>query len=210
WPRLVPSTFTIGFTSQHSRRGDFMSKRLTRSALIGVTAPRTAITSQRRASCWGNFKALPPGEMRSNRPLNTSQPFLTNVHQQQTCVSQSFSSSFSSGIFSLKTDTDFRDTSKTDGKSYVDGFVGNNSKWQENQVGYANSEMNLGETIRLQTRFGASTYDASQGFFNSLGQNKTPEDQRELRFASVRGPASGAAALTHLEADILKLGDAKV
>jgi hypothetical protein len=125
-------------------------------------------------------------------------------------VSQPFSSSFSSGIFSLKTDTDFRDTSKTDGKSYVDGFVGNNSKWQENQVGYANSEMNLGDTIRLKTRFGASTYEASQDFFNSLGQKKTPENQRALRFTSLGEPASGAAALTHLEADVLKFGDAKV
>ena len=91
-------------------------------------------------------------------------------------MSQSSSSSFSSGMVSVKTDSDFRDSTKTDEKSYVDSFIGNNSKWQQNQVGYANSEMNLGETIRLKTRFGASTYDASQDFFNSLGQGKIPDD----------------------------------
>src|SRR5262249_54504376 len=109
-----------------------------------------------------------------------------------------------------KTDTDFRDTTKTDGKSYADSFIGNNSKWQQNQVGYANSEMNLGATIRLKTRFGASTYDASQDFFNSLHQWKMPDDQRALRFASQTGPASGAAALCDLEAGILNLGYVEV
>src|SRR5262249_46787948 len=133
-----------------------------------------------------------------------------NFQQDHTSVSQSSSSSFSSGMFSVKTDTDFRDSAKTDGKSFGDSFMGNGAKWQENQVGYANSEMSLGETIRLKTRFGASTYDASQDFFNSLGQKKTPENQRALRFASFGEPASGAAALTHLEADILKFGAVKV
>ena len=51
-------------------------------------------------------------------------------------------------------------------------FIGNSAKWQQNQVGYTNSEMTLGETIRVKTRFGASTYDASADFFNSLGQKK--------------------------------------
>jgi hypothetical protein len=88
--------------------------------------------------------------------------------------------------------------------------MGNGARWQENRVGYANSEMNHGEMIRLKTWFGASTYDASQDFFSSLGQKKALEDLRSLRFASRDGSASGTAALTHLEADILKLGDVKV
>ena len=208
-PPLGESKFTFGFTLQDPGRGEFMSKRLRRSVLIGVITAGAVLASEVRGSFGADFNAfLPPQMGGTNGPINTAQPFLSAFQQDHASVSQTSSSSFTSEMFSVKTDTDFRDTTKTDGKSYVDSFMGNNSKWQENQVGYANSEMNLGETIRLKTRFGASTYDASQDFFNSLG--KTPEDQRALRFASHIGPASGAAALTHLEVDVLKLGDVNV
>jgi hypothetical protein len=187
-----------------------MSKRLRRSVLIGVITAGAVLASEVRGSFGADFNAFLPPQMGSTGgPINT-QPFLSLFQQNHTSVSQSSSSSFSSEMFSVKTDTDFRDSTKIDGKSYADSFIGTNSRWQANQVGYANSEMNLGETIRLKTRFGASTYDASQDFFNSLGQGKIPDDQRALRFASHTGPASGAAALSHLEADILKLGDVKV
>src|SRR5262249_6846199 len=188
-----------------------MSKRLSRSVLVGVITAGAALASEVRGSFGADFNAFLSPQMDSTGgPINTAQPFLSLFEQSHTSMSQSSSSSFSSGMFSVKTDTDFRDTTKTDGKSYVDSFIGNNSKWQQNQVGYANSEMNLGETIRLKTRFGASTYEASQDFFNSLGQGKIPDDKRAFRFASHAEPASGAAALSHLEADILKLGDVKV
>jgi len=139
--------------------------------------------------------------------INTGQPFLS-LFQQDPSVSQSSSSSFSSGIFSFKTDTDFRDTARTEGTSFAGSFIGNSSTWQENQVGYTNLQMNLGEIVRLKTRFGASTYDPSEEFFNSIGQKKNPETQRALRFASHVGPASGAAALTRVEG--LRLDDVKV
>jgi hypothetical protein len=77
-------------------------------------------------------------------------------------------------------------------------------------VGYANSQLNIGDTIRVKTRFGASTYDASEEFFNSLSRKKTPEEQRARRFSSLSGPASGAAALTRTEADVLRVGDVSV
>jgi len=186
-----------------------MSKRLTRSVLIGVITAGAVLASEVRGSFGADFNAfLPPQMGGTNGPINTAQPFLSNFQQDQTSVSQSSSSSFSSEMFSVKTNADFRDAARIDGTSFGDSFMGNSSKWQQNQVGYANSEMNLGDTIRLKTRFGASTYDASQDFFNSLG--KTPEDQRAVRFASHIGPASGAAALTHLELDVLKLGDVNV
>jgi hypothetical protein len=188
-----------------------MSKRLRRSVLIGVITAGAVLASEVRGSFGADFNAFLPPQMGSTYgPINTAQPFLSNFQQDHTSVTQSSSSSFSSEMFSVETNADFRDTARIDGTSFGDSFMGNSSKWQQNQVGYANSEMNLGETIRLKTRFGASTYDASLDFFNSLGQKKTPEDQRALRFASLREPASGAAALTHLEADILKLGDVKV
>jgi hypothetical protein len=190
-----------------------MSKRPRRSVLVGVITAGAVLASEVRGSFGADFNAFLAPQMGSpplSGPINSDQPFLSLSQQDHTSVSHSSSSSFSSEIFSVKTDTDFRDTAKTDGKLFGDSFMGNSARWQENQVGYANSEMNLGEMIRLKTRFGASTYDASQDFFSSLGQKKAPEDLRGLRFASHDGPASGAAALTHLEADILKLGDAKV
>src|SRR5262249_54676444 len=205
----------FGFRWQHPGRGEFMSKRLRRSVLIGAITAGAVLASEVRGSFGADFNAFLAPQMGSTDapvggPINSARPFLSLSEQEHPSVSQSSSSSFSSEIFSVKTDTDFRDTAKTDGKLFASSFMGNSARWQENQVGYANSEMNLGETIRLKTRFGASTYDASQGFFSSLGQGKMPDDQRALRFASHIGPASGAAALSHLEADILKLGNVKV
>src|SRR5262249_39047786 len=174
----------FGFRWQHPGRGEFMSKRLSRSVLVGAITAGAVLASEVRGSFGADFNVFLSPQMGStpiSGPINTAQPFLSNFQQDHTSVSQSSNSSFSSEMLSVKTDTDFRDTTKTDGKSYVDSFIGNNSKWQQNQVGYANSEMNLGETIRLKTRFGASTYDASQDFFHSLSQGKIPDDQRALR-----------------------------
>jgi hypothetical protein len=191
-----------------------MSVRLGRSVLIGGVAAGAVLALDIRGSFGADLdNFFPPNvvgaQSRLNSP-NTAQPFLALFQQDHTSVSQTSSSSFSSGIFGFKTDTDFRDTARTDGTSYMGSFIGNSAKWQQNQVGYTNSQMDLGETIRVKTRFGASTYDASAEFFNSLGQKKAPEDQRALRFASQPGPASGAAALTRVEADILKLGNVNV
>ena len=91
--------------------------------------------------------------------------------------------------------------------SFLGFIVGNNAKWQENQVGYTSLNTDLGDTIRVKTRFGASTYEASDQFFSSLG--KSPEDQRAARFANI-GFASGSAALTRVEEDVLRFGDGKV
>jgi hypothetical protein len=129
--------------------------------------------------------------------------------QTYTPVSQSSSSSFSSGDFGLKMNSDIRDSTKTDGKSFMDFFSGDNSKWQQNQVGYTSVEASLGENLRVKTRVGASSYDASRQFFDSLAQKKSAENQRAARFLGV-GPASGAAALTRVEEDFLRAGDFKV
>ena len=191
-----------------------MLVRIGRSVLIGSLAAGAVLASDIHGSYAADLDTfLPPkfggADPRLNSP-NTAQPFLALFQQDHTSVSQSSSNSFNSGILGFKTDTDFRDTARTDGTAFMGSFVGNSSKWQQSQVGYTNSQMNLGDTIRVKTRFGASTYDASAEFFNSLGQKKAPEDQRALRFASHAGPASGAAALSRVEADVLKLGDVNV
>ena len=205
--------FMFPFSCQVSERGyGYMLRRVGRSILIGGVAAGAVLASDARGALAADLDPfmLPKfggADVRLNPP-NSGQLFPAALFQQeQTSLSQSSSSSFSSGIFGFKTGTDFRDAARTDGQSYMGSFIGNTAKWQQNQVGYTSSEMTLGETIRVKTRFGASTYDASADFFNSLGQKKTPEDQRALRFASHAGPASGTAALTRVEADVLKLGD---
>jgi hypothetical protein len=104
-------------------------------------------------------------------------------------------------------DSNFRDATAITGNSFLGFIVGNNARWQENQVGYTNMNADLGESFRVKTRFGASTYGASDQFFASLG--KAPEEQRDLRFANV-GFASGSAALTRVEEDVFRFGEAKV
>jgi hypothetical protein len=106
-------------------------------------------------------------------------------------------------------DSDFRQATRTDGKSFLGFFVGDNSRWQQNQVGYSNLKMDFGETIRVKTRVGGSTYEASDAFFNSLGDNKNSAEQRAARFANL-GSVSGTAALTRVEEDVLRFGSSKV
>ena len=126
-----------------------MSVRLGRSVLIGGVAVGAVLASDIRGSYAADLDTFfPPNfggaRSRLNSP-NTAQPFLALFQQDHTSVSQSSSSSFSSGIFGFKTDTDFRDTARTDGTSYMGSFIGNSSKWQQNQVGYTNSQVNWGK-----------------------------------------------------------------
>ena len=126
---------------------------------------------------------------------------------QNNLPSSKFSSSLSSGALNVNVESNFRDATKMNATSFLGFIVGNNAKWQENQVGYTSLNTDLGDTIRVKTRFGASTYEASDQFFSSLG--KSPEDQRAARFANI-GFASGSAALTRVEEDVLRFGDGKV
>jgi hypothetical protein len=182
-----------------------MRRRL-RRPLIGVLAAGIVLAS----GVDGSFAAdlintpFPPSADAPN-----SVPFLSMFQQTYTPVSQSSSSSFTSGDFGLKMNSDVRDSTRADGKSFMDFFSGDNSKWQQNQVGYTNLEASLGENLRVKTRVGASSYDASRQFFDSLGQKKSAENQRAARFLGV-GPASGTAALTRVEEDFLRAGDFKV
>jgi hypothetical protein len=184
---------------------DAMRKHL-RTPLISILAAGAALAS----GVDGSFAAdsistpFPPSADAPN-----SVPFLTMFQQNYTPVSQSSSISFSSGDFGLKMNSDVRDNTRTDGKSFMDFFSGDNSKWQQNQVGYINVEASLGENLRVKTRVGASSYDASRQFFDSLAQKKSAENQRAARFLGV-GPASGSAALTRVEEDFLRAGDFKV
>src|SRR5262245_43468490 len=196
-----------------------MSKRLTRSVLIGGLAAGTIQVLDVRATFGADlndfFAIYAPfsGQLvgADGRLISSAgRPSLGFFQQYNTSASHSSTNSFDSGILSAKTDSSFQDTAKTDGSVYGSAFVGNGLEWQKNQIGYANSQVNIGDTIRVKTRFGASTYDASEEFFNSLSKKKTPEAQRALRFSSLAGPASGAAALTRTEADVLKFGDINV
>ena len=149
-----------------------------------------------------------PDDRRYKASIYSPQNFLSLFEQDHQAASKS-STSLSSGALNFSVDSDFRDTTKTDGRSFLGFFMGNTSKWQENQVGYTNMKMDLGETVRVNTRFGASTYEASTDFFNSLNDKKSPEDRRAARFANI-GPASGTATLSRIEEDVLKFGNAKV
>src|SRR5262245_2321829 len=196
-----------------------MPRRLTRSVLIGGLAAGTIQVLDVRATFGADlndfFSIYAPfsGQLvgADGRLISSAtRPSLGFFQQYNTSVSHSSNSSFDSGIFNVKTESSFQDTAKTDGNLYGSSFVGSGLEWQKNQVGYSNSQMNIGDTIRVKTPFGASTYDASEEFFNSLSKKKTPEEQRALRFSSLAGPASGAAALTRTEADVLKFGDTSV
>jgi hypothetical protein len=138
----------------------------------------------------------------------TRQNFVSSLEQEHLAAFTS-SASLSSGVLNFSMDSDFRESTKADGKSFLGFFMGNNSKWQENQVGYTNLKMNMGESIRFTTRVGASNYEASQEFFDSLSQKKSPEETRAARFASV-GTASGTAAHSRVEEDVLRFRDTKV
>jgi hypothetical protein len=165
------------------------------------------IASGVRASFAGSIDY--PFLYQSDRALNTNdrlQPFL-RLFDQDSLPSSKFSNSFSSGALNFNLDSSFRDATRINGNSFLGLTVGNSAKWQQNQVGYTNANTDLGDTIRVKTRFGASTYEASDQFFSSL--SKSPDDQREARFASV-GVGSGTAALTRVEEDVLRLGDGKV
>jgi hypothetical protein len=149
-----------------------------------------------------------PRYMAGPTSIYTPQTFVSSFDQERL---SSFKSSTSSeaGVLNFGMDSEFRDSTKTDGQSFLGFFVGNSSKWQDNQVGYTNLKMNMGESIRFSTRFGASSYEASQDFFNSLAEKKSPEDTRAARFAGI-GSASGTAAHSRMEEDVMRFGDAKV
>jgi len=102
----------------------------------------------------------------------------------------------------------FRHVRRTDGTSIGGLFFGDSSRVQENQVGYVNFQTPGEEPIRLKTRFGGSTYEASDPFFNSLRSKTTAEERRAARFAQT-GYGSGGAALARLEADVISLGNFK-
>jgi hypothetical protein len=201
------------------RAGEFMPRRLTRSVLIGGLATGAIQILDVRAtfgadlkdffSIYAPFSGQPVGA--DGRLISSAgRPSLGFFQQYNTSVSHSSTSSFDTGILNAKAESSFQDTTKTEGNVYGSAFVGNGLEWQKNQVGYSNSQVNIGDTIRVKTRFGASTYDASEEFFNSLSKTKTPEAQRALRFSSIAGPVSGVAALTRTEADVLKFGDINV
>src|SRR6516162_3429224 len=141
--------------------------------------------------------------------LNPSDPTRQFVRplDQDSLPTSKFSSSLTSGALNVNMDSNFRDTTRIDGSSFLGFIVGNNAKWQDNQVGYTNLNTDLGDTIRFKTRFGASTYDASDQFFASLG--KSQDDQRMTRFAGV-GFAPGLAAQTRAEEDVFRFGDGRV
>ena len=153
-----------------------------------------------------NTKPLDPFDVNSFSSVNSNPGFLS-LFQKDNGLSYSSVSSLNSGGLSFGANSEFRDTTRIDGSSFQGFVLGNNLKWQENQVGYANSTMNMGDTVRVTTRFGASTYGASDQFFNSLGNNS--ENARVSRFANV-GVASGSASLTRVEEDVLRFGDSKV
>src|SRR5262249_4700373 len=100
-----------------------MSRRLRRSVLIGVITAGAVLASEVRGSFGSDFNAFLPPQMGSLGPINTAQPFLSNFQQDQTFVSQSSSSSFSSEMFSVKTNADFRDTARVGGTSFGGSFM---------------------------------------------------------------------------------------
>ena len=165
------------------------------------------IASGARDGFAGSFEV--PFLYQANQTLNSNDPFqqFMRPFDQNGQPSSKFSSSLSSGALNLNLDSNFRDSSKIAGDSFLGFIVGNNAKWQDNQVGYTNVNTDLGDSVRVKTRFGASTYEASDQFFTSLG--KSGDDQRAARFANV-GFASGSAALTRVEEDVLRFGDGKV
>src|SRR5262245_59135247 len=70
-------------------------------------------------------------------PIAGEQPFLSPFEQDRLFAFKSSGSS-NSGALNFAVDSDFRDSTKTEGKSFLGFFVGSTSKWQENQVGYTN------------------------------------------------------------------------
>jgi hypothetical protein len=106
-------------------------------------------------------------------------------------------------------ESEIRENTRTASASFLGFSIGDSSKWQENYVGYTNLKMNLGETFRVKTRFGASNYDASEEFFSSLGEKKNSEEQRLSRFAHA-DYSLGTAALTRVEQDVFGFGGSKV
>ena len=183
---------------------------LSKLAYIGCVAAGAVIALSARKSFAespiDSFFAGQPDRPQILENTNTSHPLLSLVEQDRLSSSK-FSSSWSFGALNFGVSSDFRESTKIDGTPFLGFVVGNDSKRQENQVAYTNVNMDLGETVRVKTRLGSSTYEAPQQFFNTL--SKAPEDQRELRFANV-GIASGSASLTRVEEDLLRFGDAKV
>src|SRR6266699_4905652 len=92
-PGSLGANFKFGFRWQHPGRGEFMSKRLRRSVLVGVITAGAVLASEVRGSFGADFNAFLPPQMGSTGgPINTAQPFVSLFQQNHTSVSQSSSS----------------------------------------------------------------------------------------------------------------------
>jgi hypothetical protein len=174
--------------------------------LICTAAAAVLVASAMRESLALDIQFLYQPDGAVLNPSDPTQQFL-RPFDQDSLPSSKFSNSLNFGALNVNMDSNFRDATRIDGSSFLGFIVGNNAKWQENQVGYTNLNTDLGDSIRVKTRFGASTYDASEQFFASLG--KSQDDQRMARFAGVSF-GTGTAAQTRVEEDVFRFGDGRV
>jgi hypothetical protein len=98
---------------------------------------------------------------------------------------------------------EFRQTRRVDGPETLGLFRGDPLKWQENKVAYLNLQIGT-DAVRLKTRFGGSSYEASGRFFEGLSSKKSAEERRTSRFGG-QGFDSGGAFHSRVEVDVLQL-----
>src|SRR5262249_3108320 len=157
-----------------------MARRRRKSAFIGCLAAGAMIAlSAREGFAWTVDLSSPVQGDRPQTPLTALDPTQAslNLFDQDRLSSSKFSTSLNYGVLNFGVDSNFRDATAISGNSFLGFIIGNNARWRENQVGYTNMNADLGGSFRVKTRFGASTYGASDQFFASLG--KAPEEQRD-------------------------------
>jgi hypothetical protein len=132
-----------------------------------------------------------------------------NLSQPNNASTAKLGDSLPSEFLNLRWDSEIRETTRIDGLSFLGFFFGNNSRCQENSVGYMNFKASVGDSVRMITRMGASNYDASEDLFVALTEKKAEEQKRLERFAHV-GSAAGTAMLTRLEEDVFASDATKV
>jgi hypothetical protein len=113
-----------------------------------------------------------------------------------------------SGDSPVTVSTEFRNTRRIDGTDNMGFFRGDPRKFQDNQVGYLNLQIG-DDAVRLKTRLGVSSYEASDSFFDTLTAKNAPEERRVARFAGI-GFGSGSAVHTRIEADVLRVNKLKI
>src|SRR3954447_16929289 len=133
-----------------------MPSRRSKLVLIGCIAAGVIIGSSTRAISAGGFSdpLLPghPDALQTGLNADTSWQFLS-LFEQDRLSSSKFSGSLSAGAVNFGVNSDFHDTTKIDGNSFLGFVMGNNAKWQQNQVGYTDVTADMGETFRVKTRF---------------------------------------------------------